>query len=414
MEIFSLPDIYDWSWTWSKVEYVTSTPIIDLAQSTTDNISVTALPVNGEATLVVKAKIDTDVINHTEKKEYFGYAKITTNLCANPWPADGQPWTDTNSYANFSLFYCRDTDDLPALKLPPAIVHATSSVSSLRDYLFQRDDESTDAIGIKIFPNLKHLSPTDWYADQNFPQGSPQTLNVDGYEAIRDGSSVYVSAAAVSPEQIYTNIYVISYNEFALDKTTAIFDQLIKNWHFNINVDDLRICPDNQTYCDKDEDCSASGLCNANKTKLIRDTKRITDLGNLKQYLIDYKQINSYYPKLGAGSFIGGQSTSKWPSWTQTLTSDLGRTLPTDPLNSFKLPCSGDATENLKYEEISCWNDTDKNFFCPLGSHLYLYQTDNGTNFKIYANMEYENKIWSGMNATWKKDNSCQDFMITQ
>ena len=51
--------------------------------------------------------------------------------------------------------------------------------------------ESSDVIGIRIIPNPNNYSIDRWYKSQGF-SGSPQKLTVDGYEAIRDGRTVYV------------------------------------------------------------------------------------------------------------------------------------------------------------------------------------------------------------------------------
>ncbi|MBI4812446.1 hypothetical protein HY798_03350, partial [Candidatus Falkowbacteria bacterium] len=48
-----------------------------------------------------------------------------------------------------------------------------------------------DAIAIRVIPNYSHYSPSRWYSQQGFT-GSPQSLTVDGYEAVRDGRTVYV------------------------------------------------------------------------------------------------------------------------------------------------------------------------------------------------------------------------------
>src|SRR3990167_10127991 len=74
---------------------------------------------------------------------------------------------------------------------------------------------SPDAIAIRVMPNLGHLSPLKWYGENIKLQGSPQVLTVDGYEAVRDGRTVYVNAANISGDKLYTNIYLISYNQSA-------------------------------------------------------------------------------------------------------------------------------------------------------------------------------------------------------
>jgi len=288
-----------------------------------------------------------------------------------------------------------------------------------KDYLFLRTDDSTDAIGLRIFDNSESLAPLIWYATQNFQsKGSPSNLLVDGYEAIKDGRSVYVSAANLSGSQLFTNIYLISYNENASEATKEIYNRLLKSWEFNINpeITDHHLCADGQTYCDKDSDCPDK-TCDTMKTKLVRDTKRITDLGALKKNLqIFYEASNvdpalKHFPQLLAGSYEIGHTTSKWPSWTSAFASELGVSAPLDPLNGFQLPCKTDSVLNAKYDQESCWNESQKDFVCPEGSHIYEYQASlDGTGFSIYANMEYEGDVkW--INGSYR---GCQNFKMTQ
>jgi len=92
-----------------------------------------------------------------------------------------------------------------------------------------------DAIAIRVIPNPSGYSALRWYQDQGF-SGSPQALSVDGYEAIRDGRTVYVDAANVVIPNLYTNIYLISYNQDAEPATITIYNKLIANWNFNSNL----------------------------------------------------------------------------------------------------------------------------------------------------------------------------------
>ena len=394
--------------------------LINLSATDVNNIYLTPEPINGNAVVTVTAS-DPNPDDGIDYGSASASVSITNFMCENPWPSLRDfPYIDDNDYANFSLFYCRDKgapgfdDDLPALSYPPRPVGPIcrggsadgqrcgagntcpdGGICVLREYLLLRDDESTDAIGVRIFDNPDHLSPYTWYDSQNWlAKGSPGGLQVDDYEAIRDGRSVYVAATTLAdnnpPEELHTNIYLISYNENASAETVEIYNKLLANWTFNINISD------------KDD-----------KSKLIRDTKRITDLSAIRKYLIDYYNTNGNYPKLEAGTFEIGHSTSKWPSWTQTLGPELGKSLPVDPINEFNLPCVSDETENEKYDQGSCWNDADKNFICPEGSHIYQYVTeDAGQTYRLYVNMEYEEHDWANMDANWVKDNSCQDFSI--
>ena len=88
---------------------------------------------------------------------------------------------------------------------------------------------SPDAIAIRVMPNSDHFSPLVWYGKNIKLKGSPQNLLVDGYEAIRDGRTVYVNAANIdlTDNSFYTNIYLLSFNQDVEQATEDIFGQLL-------------------------------------------------------------------------------------------------------------------------------------------------------------------------------------------
>lgn len=191
---------------------------------------------------------------------------------------------------------------------------------------------SPDAIAIRVMPNLDHYSPLVWYKKNIKLKGSPQSLLVDGYEAVRDGRTVYVGAANISGSDFYTNIYIISYNQDAENATIDIFGQLLSRWKFNINPE----------------------IGNEQKRKIIRDVKRLADLQDMKLALANYKK--DVFPRLKSGSYMAGASTSKWPSWQATLGKELGITMPHDPIDKLGSCPAG-------YDEKTCWNEADKKFY---------------------------------------------------
>ncbi|MFH1225888.1 MAG: hypothetical protein V1684_01205 [bacterium] len=361
--------------------------------------------------------------------------------CANPWPAlpddiySWQPWQD--DVTNFQFYYCRDrgaigtSDDLPALANPPVIVNGTGEI--LKEFLFAVLD--SDVVGFRVLKNagknqkicsndcqksclddtecsggyclrqFAHLSPGLWYTFPcNVPDpGSPQSLEVDGYKAVRDGRTTYASAANSTPAEIFTNIYLVSYNEGAKADTQTIYNQILGHWHFNTNLDDYRACRDADgellTFvpCDNDLVCQPLGYCDARKTKITRDTIRLGDLNDLAHLLEAYykkkeaKEGQGDYPALAGGSYIKGLSTSKWPiSWGLTLKGELGKDLPLDPLNLFGADCS------LKdgYEASTCWNETKKDFYLSPYSDIYIYKyfpltTSAPVNYHLCAELEF-------------------------
>ncbi len=314
---------------------------------------------------------------------------------------------------------------------------------------------SRDAIGLRVVPNPEHYSPLLWYQKNIQVKGAPQSLIVDGYEAVRDGRSVYVNAAklvtvkrcsnnpaiicqsdnqcgqipnnetrlpeffiptawaantcdtSTTPE-LYTNIYIISYNQDPENATTDIFGQLLQYWKFNIEVKNCSVtvtqacdertpcpgtelcqqtgsCSDNpQKACVIDSDCNEGAFCNSKKSTVVRDTRRLSDLRVIKDKLEDYNRITRRYPSLESGTYLTNRSVSTWPSWSGTFSSTLGSNVPVDQINKMGTCPAG-------FEASTCWNDTTKQFAgtadplaMPAGSKVYYYQykpADNSYRF---------------------------------
>ncbi len=283
---------------------------------------------------------------------------------------------------------------------------------------------TSDAIGVRIIPNPNHYSVYRWYDSQGF-SGSPQALSVDGYEAVRDGRTVYVNAANVKGKSIYTNIYLISYNQDPSPNTIDILGQIIKNWKFNNDLvessnpgpqclisalpcnsqkdcSEAQICATSgiassscqlktPVNCLSDNDCPDNFFCSSIKAKIIRDINRIGKTEELKDALYAYKSAHGYYPRLSAGSYLSGYSTSVWPSWQNTFLPALSTAQNiVDPINRLGA-CAG-------YDMRTCWNETTKRFvysptatYLPLpgGSYGFVYKTDaNGSDYDLCAVME--------------------------
>ncbi len=264
--------------------------------------------------------------------------------------------------------------------------------------------DSKDAIAVRVIPNPEHYSPMRWYQEQGF-QGAPQSLLVDGYEAVRDGRTVYVNAANITGDNnLYTNIYLISYNQEAEMNTVDIFGRILSHWKFNANIDGVGACSqDENKFCKIDDDCDALGYCNSIKAKLIRDVERLSDLADIEIAIENYGR-RGYYPKLNSGTYLAQKTISTWPSWQDTLAKELGIVLPTDPIN--KLGLCGDS----RYNEITCWDENNKEFAgtipdgLPENSHVYMYiSTDNGHGYSLKALME------SGYVACELEENKCLD-----
>ncbi|MDD5071116.1 MAG: hypothetical protein PHQ42_00010 [Patescibacteria group bacterium] len=229
------------------------------------------------------------------------------------------------------------------------------------------DAPNPDAIAIRVIPNLGHYGVSRWYNQQGF-KGSPQPLTIDGYEAIRDGRTIYVNAANVVGDNLYTNIYLISYNQEAEAATKSILEQIISHWKFNTNIDNAEL-----------------------KEKITRDTKRLSRLAEIKIALDNYKETKGHYPKLEAGTYLANKTISTWPSWQQTLAKELGVGLPTDPVNKLGA-CPG-------YDSITCWNEAGKTFAgatlpdgtleLPADSNAFVYTAaTDGSSYDVCGVME--------------------------
>ena len=240
--------------------------------------------------------------------------------------------------------------------------------------LFSYGQELRDAIGIRVMKNPDFLSPSTWYLENVPSPGKAKSTQIDGYEAVIDGRSVYVEATRVDEGNGLTEayIFIMSYNEGGGTAIVNIFTQLLDNWNFNSNINSNDICDKVDSFgdipCSSDFDCIVEsvdyGPCLSQKGKLRRDIKRVADLQDLKKELEQYALSNSSYPSLAQGTYIPRYSTSKWPSWGQTLSRDLGINLPQDPLNRFYNDCS----DLTGYHPDTCWNEDVKSFECPSGA----------------------------------------------
>lgn len=250
----------------------------------------------------------------------------------------------------------------------------------------------SDAIAIRVIPNPKHLSPRVWYEEQGF-SGSPQDMEVDGYSAIRDGRTVYVNAGNIEGGELYTNIYLISYNQEAQNETRDIFGQMLRNWRFNTNINTPGNCSETTArLCYIDSDCPAEEYCNSDKAEIIRDVKRLAAMYDISLSLEDYQAQSGHYPHLRAGSYLKHQTLSTWPSWHNLLAQEIRMDIPVDPLN-FMGDCPGN------YHPDTCW-DRDTQAFAdqnpatpeadlPPGSRVIKYiTTDTGAEYTLCAVME--------------------------
>ncbi|MCR4311688.1 MAG: hypothetical protein NUV56_00220, partial [Candidatus Uhrbacteria bacterium] len=449
-EISPVAGTYDWTYgSWSVGQDDDSVFSAAASGASTPEMGVvTALGEDGDAIVAISATVTTggtDVVS--------GTADVTAFLCENPWPQlTSFPWTDdaagatnfaeagTRGFTNFSTSYCRDAgesrteddvpytaDDLPAVTVKH--VDAPEADGVIQEYFFQMGDGSGDAIGVRVGSNSEYLSPMAWYEAQDFT-GSPKEITVDGFPAIEDGRTVYVGAANDNGTAVYPNIYVISYNENASQDTIDVYDMMLDNLEFAINVDDNRFCyasgaivtdsSGNPSDCSSDLDCtlSAAQTCGSDKLKLSRDMTRLGDLNDIALALDLYGDENGacsdttsqscsddddcptdetcepLVPTLPSGTFVASIASSAWSSWEDIFGGALdGSDVAADPLNAYSSCGSG---TYASYDADTCVNQTTGAYVCPEDSYVYHYRSVGAESYELNATIEYAATPWYG------------------
>jgi cysteine-rich repeat protein len=433
--------IYDWGWTSWESEDVDE-DIIELTSESVGAVeqaqaTYSAVGTNGEVDVVVSAVITADATGESftcsdtssqlcasddqcpddetcEAYSKSGSATLTAFVCENPWPAvsyfpfednadgnySGVYTTSTlgRGWMNFSMYYCRDagnedstSDDYSDLRATLARERGDENI--LKEYFFNVYDDGVatgDVIGVRIIKNESYLSPIAWYYANGF-SGNPSQITIDGFNAIADGRTVYVSVPNYSSGTLYSNMFVISYNLGASDETIDIFNQLTQNLSFITNIDDIALCYSSSdgTYkgsCSSDFDCDSGEVCASDKLKLARDIDRLNDITDIDN------QIASATPQLESGTFVRSLGSSVWTSWNEVLASEIGESIASDPVNQY-LSCGLGAY--AQYDAQSCVNQTTGAYICPVGSYTYHYRAFGNEGYELGAELEYHDGIWS-------------------
>lgn len=395
-EIAPIDGVYAWNWGSWQAEKGNELVTVDGNEATAE---VKAIGKNGDDTIFATATIKDNVGNLPGLPSVTGGAPILIFVCENPWPSPFGvlPWSDSADgdvgaeegplgWMYYSTMYCRDAgsegfdDDLPNVTVvrPPT----SASAGVIKEYLYEIDG-SSDAVGVRIVSNPSFLSPAAWYSRQGF-RGDLNEVEVDGYQAVKDGRTTYVVAPNQSDAgDIFPNVYVISYNEGANDKTIDIYNQMVDNLKFAINVDDAVVCAEGETTCSSSRD------------RLRRDTRRLTDMTDIKASVLDYYKVNGVVPTLPAGSFVRALSSSVWGSWSSLLGGALGMDgIPADPLNVYAL-CGQAGSGYEAYDAETCVDQTVGSYVCPLGSHAYHYKAVGENQAYLYADLEYSLESWT-------------------
>lgn len=397
-EIQTIDGVY--AWEWSGWESESDGDIVVVAQRDTDPASATvqAAGQNGNDTVFATATITSNTANVPGASSITGSVDVLAFLCENPWPGSfaSLPWSDTDAgdqgaeegigWMNFSTMYCRDqgadttTDDLPEVTVvrPPG----TQSPNVIKEYLYEVAG-SSDAIGIRVVSNPEYLSPEAWYQSQGFT-GELSDAEVDAFEAGVDGRTTYVVAPNASDSGVvHSNVYVISYNAGASQETIDIYNQMVENMQFAINVEDIARCQTGETTCWSDRD------------RLRRDTRRLSDLTDIRSAVLEYQAVNGVIPGMPSGTFVRAMSSSVWESWKSILGGALSMPeVPADPLNYY-VSCGQDGSSFSAYDAQTCVNEQLGAYVCPVNSHAYHYRAVGENLAILTADLELSNLKWA-------------------
>jgi len=354
--------------------------------------NVFTLPVSSPQSICV---VDFD-LSGTSHGYYFDSTTGQPLNCANN--ADCTSVKNTSYYTNTQAVgvSCKSIAGSNHVLINNSCTKDVIAYNALKRFIFT-NDKNNDAIGIQILPNPKHLTARQWFSlsknegGQGFV-GNLQDLKIDGYDAVSNGNNIYVNALNYSPSSanipnngnLYTNTYLFSINDGASSESKKVFDQLISNLKFNINLTNYGYCgkdinnPSDVTPCVSDFDCSGGEVCAVQKDKMQRFFERLQNMSTIEKGLSTYfTNHNSTYPDLKAGTYLTGQSISTWPSWS-LLGNAIGSLFPTDPIN--KLGPAGTcevATGVQCLQDIDCANQVPQNQKCILHDPITGWSTDN-------------------------------------
>jgi cysteine-rich repeat protein len=252
-----------------------------------------------------------------------------------------------------------------------------------------------------------YRSLTEWYQAKfgSVPQ-TMRSVTMQGYDALTDGNSYYISALNQFAEQnrntLGNHVYLFTINADAEDSTKRVFGSLINSLRFNINISDVGLCSvgtgtlESDIYtpdvagvaCTVDSECRVLGegrICANARTKLLRDWDRLQDIASIQTIASVVYARDQRFPVLSSGTYIPGYTNSRWPSWGATLSQALGGSLPIDPLNTWS-GCDGTDPQ-------TCWNpDTSAGgtFQCPVDASIYEYTVRaDGSNYNLHVPFEY-------------------------
>ncbi|MDO8571843.1 MAG: hypothetical protein Q7R79_04145, partial [bacterium] len=331
------------------------------------------------------------------KKGADGKIELVSNTSTIQVTACANMWSYANSGYDFDMSYCADEggQKLPVLQSGPTPLSGITRFNDPyeREYIFQFDPDTisasstpayreklkTDVIALRVARNAKGVGGTTalsyapslnlWYTEK-IGSTLPGIGTVDGFRALKEPVGTYVNAFVPSKNDFY--VFYITANANASPETLQVYNQLVSRIFLAVSPTSV-----------------------SERSEIKRDTQRLDDLEQIAKRLDEYKNASSVYPKLLAGSYLSGQTTSLWPSWQQNFGTELKATLPTDPKVTTCLS---------PYNENTCWDNTHKRFYTDLivnGQEVvqilknnqslkaYVYKTpSSGTSYEMCTNLE--------------------------
>ncbi len=444
--ISRIAGFYSWNWQWTSGDN-SLVNIVGSSEASSTIFKSQNKNGNTKATITVKKQVPPVGYNDEDITDE---ATINLFMCNTPWSFEAY---------GFKLRYCRD-GGLPELDASSVIINTpvNSPDGLLKEYIFRykadpiakaKDSNSSllslilgrmfndfvvrvfaetasyqeDLIGIRIYQNNKHLSPSDWYRSTNsFDfKGSPQSRKVDSYDAIVDGRTTYINAGRKFTEnvnnqgssgRISTNIYLISKNQNSSPFTNNIYSQLVDSWQFNATeTSDIKnkISQDVKRWQDlRSIENNLEIYANSNKYCTYDDDDDISNVrcasdGDCINHIMKFDKCVKTYPELTSGTYVKGTTNSLWGSWDDNLGKALKVSLPKDPVNRFN-NCH---INPYNLDQSTCFDSINHIFICPKDSKIYYYEASthnsNATkalSYKLYSLLNYSNNnMWFDNNA---------------
>jgi cysteine-rich repeat protein len=151
-----------------------------------------------------------------------------------------------------SLFFANDNNSnqiIDLLGLDNPVLPQPGAYGLRKNKKLAFNNKNEDVIGLQVFDNPQRKSARTWYSDKFGNVGEYNTVNIDRFDAITNGTNYYINALNVtstdSGKEINNYILHLSVNENATAKTKKAFDKIINNLEFNTNLTNFGQCMKN-------------------------------------------------------------------------------------------------------------------------------------------------------------------------